>query len=1078
MTVIRTLIIGACVLVCCGTSVAAQGTSARLVGTVRESSGAVVPGVTVTATNLDTGLVRTSFTNEQGDYVLPTLPIGRYEVAGELSGFKRVVQSPIPLDVDQTARVDLALELGEMTETVEVTGGVPVINSETSSIGQVIGEEQVRGLPLNGRNFIQLGLLVPGTTEGPPAAGTVRSRQGGVAISANGQRMDQNNWMLDGIDNNAAFFGLAVIVPSPEAIDQFKVETSNYSAEFGRAAGAVVNLQIKSGTNRFHGTGYEFMRDEALDATRAFDTSKSPLSFHQYGASLGGPLLQNRSFFFGNYEGRRIGRGITAGGIVPTEAERRGDFSGRPTIFDPDTYDPVTGRRQPFPGNQIPLDRLHPSSLRLLESIPLPNANDPARNYVREVTNRDDGDQWHVRLDHRLATQSTIMGRVSQYNTTAVNNGALPTAGDEQTNRHWGGVGQWTWMPGNTVVNEFRVGGNRYNFGFFHETSGSDILSAVGLPFRADDDRLGGMPGLGITGLAGLGGNTAVPLERIENTVQVANTLTWIRGNHALKLGGDFRWYRGSNYQPQRARGQYSFSGVFTGQVGTPYAGGFGDFLLGYPVLQQLLSPEGLTPNEPQNRRINLFVQDDWKISSNVTLNLGLRYERDGAWSEANNRWGAFDLATGEVVYARDYDIPFTVPFPHRYSDTNDIQDASNGLSPRVGLAWRPSGTGEFVVRAAYGLFWAQTTGQDFINSSLQVPPGLIIDEQRSGTVVPQITFGAFNFGSDPSTLLPTVPSFIIVPYQQHRNPRVHQWNVGVERQIGDIGVSVSYVGNRGLNLQQSYQANAALPPGPGSLASRRPYPAFGRISLAGSDGESWYNGLQVKAQRRFSQGLGFLASYTWAKALDLHGGEAESRGGGIQNPADLQASRGLSGFDLRHRFSMAANYELPFGPDKRFANTGLAAALLGDWQTTVIVSLRSGYPFSVLASGDSANADAGSVFADLVGDNHGNLPSDQRTIDRWFDTGAFARPAPFTFGTAGRNIVIGPGAATVDFSLVRDFRLPASHRLQFRAEAFNLLNRTNLGFPNSTVGVAGFGAIRSTSTNAREIQLAIKYIF
>lgn len=1079
MTLFRTLIVSMCVILCWSTEASAQSTTARLVGTIREASGAIVPGVTITATNLDTGLTRMAVTNDQGDYVLPTLPVGRYEVAAELSGFKRVVQSPVPLDVDQTARVDLLLELGAITETVEVTGGAPLVNSETSSIGQVIGEEQVRGLPLNGRNFIQLGLLVPGTTEGPPAAGTVRSRQGGVAISANGQRLDQNNWMLDGIDNNAAFFGLAVIVPSPEAIEQFKVETSNYSAEFGRAAGAVVNLQIKSGTNRFHGTAYEYLRDESLDATRAFDTEKAPLDFHQYGASLGGPLMENRSFFFGNFEGRRIGRGITAGGNVPTEAQRRGDFSGGPILYDPLTYNAATGSRQPFAGNQIPLARIDPAALRLLESIPLPNSNDPARNYLRQVTNRDDGDQFHVRVDHRLATQSTIMGRFSRYNTTAVNNGALPTAGDTQTNRHWGGVGQWTWTPGSTVVNEFRVGGNHYNFGFFHETAGEDILSAVGLPFRADDARLGGMPGLSISGLSALGGNTAVPLERIENTVQVANTLTWIRGSHALKIGGDFRWYHGSNYQPQRARGQYTFSGVFTGQVGRPYASGFADFLLGYPVVQQLLSPEGLTPNEPTNRRVNLFLQDDWKLSTNLTLNLGLRYERDGDWTEANNRWGAFDLATGQVVYARDYDIPFTVPFPHRFADTNVIQQASNGLSPRVGVAWRPRGGSDFVVRAAYGLFWAQTTGQDFINSSLQVPPGLIIDEQRSGTVVPQNRFGAFNFGSDPSTLLPTVPSFIIVPYQQHENPRVHQWNVGVERQVlNDLGLSVSYVGNRGLKLQQNYQANAALPPAAGALQARRPYPAFGRITLATSTGESWYHALQVKAQRRFSQGLGFLASYTWAKSLDLHGGEAESRGGGIQNPADIQASKGLSGFDLRHRFSVAANYELPFGRDKRFATSGLGAALLGDWQTMLIVSLRSGYPFSVLSAGDSANADAGSVFADLIGDNHGNLPGDQRTVDRWFDTDAFARPAPFTFGTAGRNIVSGPGAATVDFSLVRDFRLPAAHRLQFRVEAFNLFNRVNLGLPNSTIGAAGFGAIRSTATNAREIQLAFKYIF
>ena len=292
------------------------------------------------------------------------MPIGRYEVAAELTGFKRVVQSPVPLDVDQVARVDFSLSLGDIAETVNVVSERPVVNSETSSIGQIIDEKQVRGLPLNGRNFIQLGLLVPGTTEGPPGAGTVPSRQGGVAISANGQRTDQNNWMLDGIDNNALFFGLAVIVPSTEAIEQFRVETSNYSAEFGRAAGAVVNLQIKSGTNRFSGVAYEFLRNDAFDAKNFFDTEKAPLRFSQFGGSLGGPIMKDKAFFFGNFEGRRVKRGQTVGGVVPTAAQRRGDFSGQATIFDPSTYDAATNRRQPFANNQIPASRINPISLK------------------------------------------------------------------------------------------------------------------------------------------------------------------------------------------------------------------------------------------------------------------------------------------------------------------------------------------------------------------------------------------------------------------------------------------------------------------------------------------------------------------------------------------------------------------------------------------------------------------------------------------------------------------------------------------------------------------------------------------
>ncbi|HEY8551699.1 MAG TPA: TonB-dependent receptor [Vicinamibacterales bacterium] len=1056
---------------------AGQGTTARLVGTVKEPSGAVVPGATITAVNLDTGITREALTNEEGDYVMPNLPIGRYEVAAELTGFKRIVRSPVPLDVDQTARVDFELELGSVSETVEVVGAAPLVNSETSSLGQVIGETQVRNLPLNGRNFIQLGLLVPGTTPGTPGASTVPSRQGGVAITANGQRSDQNNWMLDGIDNNALFFGLAVIVPSTEAIEQFRVETSNYSAEFGRAAGAVVNLQIKSGTNQFHGTGYTYIRDDKLDTKNYFDTEKAPLDYNQFGASLGGPIFQNRTFFFTNYEGRRVSRGATVGGNVPTEAMRRGDFSGLPTIHDPATYDPGTNARQPFPNNQIPADRINPIAQRLLEAMPLPNSTDPARNYVRQIANRDDGDQFHLRVDHRASGAHMLMARYSHYNTDAANFAALPFSGDTQLNRHRGGVGQWTWIRGN-VVNELRAGGNRYNFTFDHESAGMDVLSQFGLPFRSGDLRLAGYPGVSISGLAALGGNTAVPLDRIENTFQIQNATTWVAGDHSIKFGGDFRWYHGTNYQPQRARGQYSFTGVFTGQVGRTYNNGFADFLLGLPVLQQLLEPTGLTPNEPQNTRFNLFVQDDWKLSSTITLNLGLRYERDGAWTEANNRWGAFDLETGEVVYARDYDIPFSIRFPHRFADTNVVQEATNGFSPRVGVAWRPRGDAELVVRGAYGLFWSQTTGQDFINTSLQVPPGLIVDEQRSGSVVPELTFGEFGFGTDPSTLIPTVPGFIVIPYGQHKNPHVHQWNVGIEKQLGrSMAASISYVGNQGRDLQQRYQGNAALPPGPGPIQPRRRYPAFGALNLSTSEGWSAYNALQVKLERRFTDGLGFLTAYTWSKAMDQQGGEAESRGGGIQNPANPRASRGLAGFDLRHRFSMAVNYELPFGRGRRYLQGGVLGALLGGWHTSTIVSIRSGFPFSVVTAGDSANAGAGTVFADLIGDNHGNLPRGERTIDRWFDTSAFAAPAPFTFGNAGRNIVIGPGAATVDLSVARDFRVVAEHRLQFRVEAFNLFNRVNLGLPNSTVGNTAFGTIRSADS-AREIQIALKYIF
>ncbi|MCL4850465.1 MAG: carboxypeptidase regulatory-like domain-containing protein [Bryobacteraceae bacterium] len=1055
-----------------------QGTAARLIGFVSDPSGAAVVGTTVAVRNVATNLERSAQTNETGDYTVANLPPGVYSVKIQHGGFK-TFESSAELAVNQTARLDAQLSVGETAETVTVEASVPLVDSETAALGQVIGATQVRELPLNGRNFVQLGQLVPGATPGPPAATTVRTRQGGHSLTINGQRQDQNNWMLDGVDNNAQLFGMVVVVPSIESISEFKVQTSTYSAEFGRAAGAVVNVETKSGSNEFHGSAYEFLRNDNFDATEYFAPiapetgrrAKPPLVFNQFGASLGGPISRDNTFFFVNYEGRRTRRSTATGSLVPTAAQRTGNYAGSGTIYDPLTYTPQSPVRQPFAGNQIPSNRIHPASKSILEYIPLPNTDDSARNFTTIATSTDDSDQVPVRVDQKLSDKQWLIGRFSYYNTDNVTNNAFPLDADILRNRHRSFAAQHTYSLTPTLINEFRAGMNRYHFLFLHETAGENFTDMLNLPSLAKGTIADGFPDVRISGLARLGGNAAVPLDREETTIQFTDSVSWIRGGHSLRVGGDARRYTANNFQPQWGRGRYTFSGVFTGPAGGRHTDGFADFLLGLPSAQNLSDVSRFNGQQPRNLRWSGFVQDDWRASSKLTLNLGLRFERDGAWKEKFNQVGSFDPATGQMVYAPDYEMPFALPYPNRQGDSNDLQAATNGFAPRVGLAWRPLRNASFVVRSGYGIFWAARTAENLLFSAA-VPPFAIDDLQSSGSVIPEIQFGSTRLG-DPQQLIPAVLSTSVVPLGAGRNPYTQQWSLTLEKQLGaNIGASIGYVGNRTLRLQRSYNGNSARP-GPGALQPRRRYPLFGALSFNDSDGSSNYHALQAKIEKRFSRGMNLLSTYTWSKAIDDHGGEAESAGGGIQDPDNRAAARGLAGFDLRHRFTLAAVYELPV-PD--VGNRAANLALRG-WQVNAVANIQSGFPFTPLVGGDSVNAGAGAVHPNVSGSSNGNLPDGERSIERWFDTRAFTAPAQYNFGNAGRNILIGPGTQLIDLGLARNFAIHEEHRLQFRFEMFNALNHPNFGFPGSTLGTANFGVIR-TAGRPREIQMALRYSF
>lgn len=1064
-------------LVMSSNAVRAQSTSARVVGTVTDVQGGAVPRVTVTITNSETNFVRTANTDDEGNYNLTNIPIGVYQVSAELTGFKRAVLPQVQLVVDQTARVDLRLETGEVSEQVTVQAETPLVDSETSTVGQVIGNQTIVQLPLNGRNFIRLGSLIPGATEGAPGNTIVRDRQGGVALTVNGQRAEYNNYTLDGVDNNETLFGVAVVVPSIDAIQEFKVQTANYSAEFGRGSGANVNVAIKSGTNELHGTVYEFLRNDVFDARNPFSPVKNPLRRNQFGFSVGGPVVlprfgeggeggravingRDRTFFFANYEGLRERRSFTGFYNVPTLAQRAGTF-GTTRINDP-----ATGAQ--FPGNQIPTARLSPISQRFLALIPQPNTTDPRGNYTQQFSNPIDNNQINFRGDHRVTQNDQLFVRYSQTDSEStprsINFGSTTTTIETK-----GGVIGYTRIISSKIVNDLRFGAQRYAFSQLPEGYGTNGAAAVGLPTFATDASYFRYPSLSITGFTGFGGNAAIPLIRGENTFQLVDNLSLSLGKHTVRIGGDLRFYQASNFQPQFTAGEYFFTGPRTGG-NLIAANALADFLLGVPTQQRILNPTGFDKTRLRNTRLNLYLQDDFQVSQKLTLNLGLRYELDGAWREAGDRFAYFDFALGQVVYPQDAQTPFrTFPYPSRFDDVDAIRPARNRqFAPRVGFAYRPFADGTTVLRAAYGVFWGQPIANIFLNTAF-TPPPFSLQQNLTGNA---LQFGVFP-GTGASSLIPTNPSFFTISPDDFTNSYVQQWNVGVERQVAfNIALKASYVGSKGTHLERRYDGNYGLPSTVAITNARRRFANFAAIQLQESTARSSYHSAQFSAEKRFSRGFLFLAGYTYAKSIDdtsswtgLGGQEAPFP----QNPLNLSAEKGRSAFDLRHRFTLSTVYELPFRSENRAVD-----ALIGGFQLSGILTLRDGYPFTIQIPGDIANVTgAATAFQrpNLVGEPFAGVPA-----GLYFNPAAFSRPAPGTFGNLGRNTVEGRSAQQLDFSVLKVFRFSERQSLQFRAEAFNVLNHPTFGLPVSSFTDVNFGRI--VGADNRELQFGLKYIF
>jgi outer membrane receptor protein involved in Fe transport len=1078
---------------------AAQGTTASLVGTVYDPSLAIVPGVDVTATHVDTGTSRMAVSNEAGRYTLRNLPIGRYLVTAELPGFKKAEVTDIILLLDQTAQVDLHLETGEISEIVTVEGSAQVLlNKTTSDVGEVIQNKRIVELPLNQREFLQLARLAPGVIQSAP--GSVEERDVGPwgAIQSSGLRTMYTTTLIHGLSNNDPQNNMLAARPSVDAIQEFKIQTSNFSAETASRGGAVVSIAIKSGTNRFHGSLFAFNRNGATAARNFFEPDDSPnLNQNQFGGTIGGPIIKDKTFFFFAVERRTIRRPSPVIGVVPTLEQRQGVFDPDRfgLIYDPLTWDPETLTRQPFPNNTIPSNRISSISQDILGLVHLPNSADPLRNYQAGVTNTDDMTQYNVRVDHNFGDRATLMFSFSVNNIDRLFLGTLPpfirggtgigVGGIQFADRHRQYSGAYTHILSPVMTNEFRFGAIRFSYNRTGQNNGRTptFENEWGIPGTETRTDFVDFPAFRVTGYD-------FPSERTQsvyrNTIfQAGDHFSWVKGDHSFKVGIELHQIN-SNFQQCACAGDYRFSGIYTsaGQA-APEGDAFAQFLLGN---QGVSGGSGMSRWEIIDQgylyghQVGLYFQDDWRVNDKLTLNLGLRYDYAKPMKDKNDHISNWDPTDGFTVFPEGYVpeecdpitgecVPFDSPFPFKFSPygRNIYQGDRMNLGPRLGFAYQMSP--DLVLRGAYGIFHAaQMVTRHEVLANFNPPflffPTIITDPDvpnssfEQGFAGPDLNRSAFAFGWAPK------------PFRDLHNPYAQMWNVGLQVGLSsDLMLDLAYVGSKGTHATARKQLN--IPdPGPGAIQPRRPFPDSGRQFLFTDELNSTYNSVQVKLNKRYTEGLAFNMAYTWSKSIDNNsgdGGFATDSGNVIENSFRIhESTRGRSAFDLPHRFVLNYIWELP-GPE-----TGAIRHLAGGWQMTGLWTMQSGWPFTPSTSSRTNNNEGGRP--DRICDGGLSNP----TADRWFDVGCFTTPEIYTYGNSGRTILRADNVYNFDLGLFKNFPIVAlgeQARLQFRAEFFNLFNHANFGAPQRNIRSGSAGAV-TTAAFGREIQFGLKLIF
>jgi outer membrane receptor protein involved in Fe transport len=1050
-----------------------------ITGLVTDPTGAVIPGATVTVTELETGVRTTATTTDTGNYLAGPLKIGVYEVAVQKDGFKRAVTRGVQISAQDRRRVDLVLELGQVTESITTVASAPLLETESASVSHVVEQQAIQQLPLNSRNYQTLALLAAGTV---PAIVT-RDQAGG--FNAHGQAAYENNFIIDGVDNNSYGFALEdrkaqVVIPSLDAVQEFKVETSNYSAEFGRTGGSVMNVSIKSGTNNLHGSLYEYLRNEIWDARDTFSyvdrdgdgrADPPPLRQNQFGVTLGGPIKRNKAFFFGSFEGLRLRQPQSFLETVPTADERKGIFS---QVIHGPVRDPSTNA--PFPNNVIPQSRMDPVTMRLADLWPLPNftGSGARSNYVSSTPWKQSRDQVDVRVDHNFNENNKVFARVSITDTQNDRYPSLPLPARGGQGFEWNRFNNparsaalsYTRILSPSMVNEARLGFSRLNViatPFAEEWYGTQY----GIKIPRPDVRITGLPQFtfgGRFGYTSLGESQSAPTQKISQNWQILENFTWIRASHTVKAGVDVRFTRADNFSAQSAPGVFNFNGRFTNVS-------FADFLIGWA---NTFTQTNLQYVDARFRSYMFYVQDDWKVTPRLTLNLGLRYELTTPMWDKRNRQNKLILdpgpSYGTLLYAKDGSM----------YDRALIKTDTNNWAPRVGLAWRVRE--RWTVRAGAGLFYG---GIDRLGTGNRMMANWPFNVRKQLTSTPTQPALLVKNGVPADFLEPgaVMPSNLNLFYWPDNFPitQIAQWNFSLQRQLArDMVLKVAYVGSGTSYIRDNYDWNAPYIGPPATEVQRRAFPNINQIQYHSPMGHSSFHGLDVQLEKRYSRGHSFSLGYGWGHALS-NVGEQFGPDVGFQDPWNWNNNRGTAGFDIRHKFVAGYIYEMPFGKGRRWANRpGALDLLVGGWQLSGLTTMRTGMVYNpTLPNPQTA---LGTVKVQQWRPDRiakGTVPNPNP--DRWFDPSAFVRPcdaAGCRLGNAGPNILTSGGAINTDLGLSKYFQLSERFRLQFRWESFNAFNTPAFGRPNGNLESPDVGKVRDTVSAPRVMQWALRLAF
>jgi hypothetical protein len=1093
-------------------SLSGQAFSGTVVGTVIDQTGAAVADATVIVTNEGTGLTRTSITNAQGQFRADSFPTGNLSISVEHPGFVKLVRSGLRLTAADTITVNLELAVGNVTQTVDVNAEASIVQLQNAAISSVVSNQQILETPLNGRSFTQMLQVAsgaspstPGMTEGISSYGMRAS----TAVSINGATSQNNSYLLDGIIDVAPWIDNLVVVPPLDAVQETRLMGSNYSAEYGSAAGAVTVVQTKSGTNQIHGTAYEFLRNNNLNANTFFNNRAGipvpPYHRNQFGANTGGPVRKDKSFFFVDYEGTRVVQPTTLTYTIPTLAQRQmiasGDFNALGTTI----YDPTTdagGLRTPFPNNQIPTARLDLAAQKLFRLLPLPNTPGNSNNFTFAPPSSKRVDQYDLRFDQNLSSSDRLFVKYEYENTTGTGNGTLPApanpeipvgpyialgsgfAGNSQMN-NWALTTNYVKVISPTIVNEFRAGAVRTHLDNLLWDNNRPVAQELGIPNVNITDTNMGIPAITLPGFVGAGGNTSstsaplfgstssYPELQHAITYQYQDILSVAKNTHTLKFGVIFIRDQFNGHTSNSPRGVWDFNGQFTRQVGSSTATtALSDFALGAFDGAQRSVQYGIFG--ARRWRLAGFAEDSWRASNRLTVTYGLRYEFQGPWGDISNRWSDLNVVTGQAILPNS---------PNNECGASMICPDKNNFAPRLGIVYALTKDQKTVFRAGGGFsYFAGDNG----GKMMQQNPPMSLIQQFTTTA----TAGPAMFLSQ-GLPLPVQPN-LTDPSQLTQlfyvwDPNLKlaksiQWSAGIQRElVPNLMLDVSYVGSRTLDMIDIVNANQAAP-GPGPLGPRRPLnnvnPAIGDLPFRTNYGAAKYHSLQVNLSKRYSQGLTGTVAYTWSHNMaNVLGPNANDY---PQDDGCYKCEWGSVPEDRRHMLVVNHVYELPFGTGRRFVNTGLLSYVLGDWDISGLWTMYSGLHFTPSMS----TSVSGSIGAPLVQpverpnvNGTGNLPVDQRHITHWFNTGAFSIPLAYTFGNAGWGILEGPGLFTADLGIHRAFPIRERMKLTLRWEMFNAFNRANFNNPNAVIGSPAAGTISATYPS-RSMQVALKLTF